>query len=165
MNRALVEAATHPAALEVLAARLTESDDRWKAAWDRSMGKDLAQGQAAEFAIINWRSPAADFRVADERIATRLGLGDIEIEFTSPLRGPFPGSELSSSSGVASGLNPSSFRPTGGCRKAGFSGSVTSRHGSSSGKSGARARSAASQSDALFGGSLNPLLMQATAPS
>jgi CRISPR-associated endonuclease/helicase Cas3 len=93
MNRALVEAATHPDALEVLAARLSESDNRWKAAWDRSMGKDLARGQAADFAIIKWGSPAADFRVADERIATRLGLGDIEIEFTEPLRGPFPGSE------------------------------------------------------------------------
>jgi CRISPR-associated endonuclease/helicase Cas3 len=93
MNRALVEAATHPAALEELEARLGAQDARWNSASMKTSGGTLAKSGAARLAAIDWSSPVRNFRLADERLGTRLGLGDIEIEFESPLRGPFPGSE------------------------------------------------------------------------
>jgi CRISPR-associated endonuclease/helicase Cas3 len=93
MNRYLVEAATHPVTLDALAAQLAEEDERWNGARMRSFGLAIAQGQAAEAAIINWGQPVPDFRVAEERIGTRLGLRDVEIVLPEPQRGPFPGSE------------------------------------------------------------------------
>lgn len=93
MNRALVEAATHPAALEELEARLSAEDARWTSASMKTSGGTLAKSAAARFAAIDWSSPVRNFRLADERVSTRLGLGDIEIEFEMPLRGPFSGSE------------------------------------------------------------------------
>jgi hypothetical protein len=76
-----------------LASHLAEKDERWNAARMRSLGLAIAQGQAAQAAIIDWNQPVPDFRVAEERIGTRLGLGDVEIDFPKPHRGPFPGSE------------------------------------------------------------------------
>jgi CRISPR-associated endonuclease/helicase Cas3 len=93
MNRALVEAATHPAALEKLEARLSAEDTRWTSASMKNSGGTLAKSGAARLAAIDWSSPVRNFRLADERVSTRLGLGDVEIEFETPLRGPFPGSE------------------------------------------------------------------------
>jgi CRISPR-associated endonuclease/helicase Cas3 len=93
MNRALVEAATHPAALGELEARLGAQDARWTSASMKNVGGTLAKSGAARLAAIDWSSPIRDFRLADERVSTRLGLGDIEIEFETPLQGPFPGSE------------------------------------------------------------------------
>ena len=93
MNRALVEAATHPAALDELEARLGAEDARWINAGMKHSGGTLAKSGAARLAAIEWSSPAGNFRLADERVSTRLGLGDVEIEFETPLRGPFPGSE------------------------------------------------------------------------
>jgi CRISPR-associated endonuclease/helicase Cas3 len=93
MNRSLVEAATHPITLDALAAQLSDEDERWNGARVRSLGLAIAQRQAAEAAIIRWDQPVPDFRVAEDRIGTRLGLGDVEIDFPNPKRGPFPGSE------------------------------------------------------------------------
>jgi CRISPR-associated endonuclease/helicase Cas3 len=93
MNRSLVEAATHPVTLDVLASHLAEKDERWNLARTRSVGLAIAQGQAAQAAIIDWDQPVPDFRVAEDRIGTRLGLGDVEIDFPKPQQGPFPGSE------------------------------------------------------------------------
>jgi hypothetical protein len=59
----------------------------------RSLGMDIARGQAAVAAAIDWKQPVPDFRVAEERIGTRLGLGDVEIILPQPQRGPFAGSE------------------------------------------------------------------------
>lgn len=93
MNRFLVEAATHPITLDALASRLAASDERWTGARMRSLGLAIAEGQAAEAAIIDWDQPVPDFRVAEDPIGTRLGLGDMRIDFPTPLRGPFPGSD------------------------------------------------------------------------
>jgi hypothetical protein len=57
------------------------------------MGGTLAKSGAARLAAIEWSSAVRDFRVAEEFIGTRLGLGDIEFEFKMPLRGPFPYSQ------------------------------------------------------------------------
>jgi CRISPR-associated endonuclease/helicase Cas3 len=93
MNRSLVEAATHPVTIDVLAAQLSKQDARWNEARMRSLGLDIARGQAAVAAAIDWNSPVPDFRVAEERIGTRLGLGDVEINLPQPQLGPFAGSE------------------------------------------------------------------------
>jgi CRISPR-associated endonuclease/helicase Cas3 len=93
MNRSLVEAATHPVMLDALATRLAEKDERWNVAKTATVGLAIAQGQAAQAAIIDWDQPVPDFRIAEDRIGTRLGLGDVEIDFPTPQRGPFPGSE------------------------------------------------------------------------
>jgi CRISPR-associated endonuclease/helicase Cas3 len=93
MNRSLVEAATHPVTIDALAAQLSKQDARWNEARMRSLGLGIAQGQAAVAAAIDWKSPVPDFRVAEERIGTRLGLGDVEIVLPEPQRGPFTRSE------------------------------------------------------------------------
>ena len=93
MNRALVEAATHPAALEELEARLIELDARWKNASIKIAGGTLAKSGAARLAAIDWSKAVSDFQLAEERIGTRLGLGDIELELETRARGPFPNSE------------------------------------------------------------------------
>src|SRR6266487_232801 len=93
INRSLVEAATHPVTIDALATQLSEQDRRWSEARMRSLGLGIAQGQAAVAAAIDWSSPVSEFRVAEERIGTRLGLGDVEIPLPEPQRGPFGGSE------------------------------------------------------------------------
>ena len=75
MNRQLVEAATHPEELEAVADRLAETDERWRTAWERSLGKKSALGQAANAAMILWSDPVSNFRVAEERIGTRTRPG------------------------------------------------------------------------------------------
>jgi CRISPR-associated endonuclease/helicase Cas3 len=92
-NRSLVEAATHPVTLDALASQLAEMDERWNGARMKSLGLAIAQGQAAESAVIDWNQPVPDFRIAEDRIGTRLGLGDVEIDFPKLMRGPFSGSE------------------------------------------------------------------------
>jgi CRISPR-associated endonuclease/helicase Cas3 len=92
MNRKLVESATHPTTLDSLAARLAEQsgDPRWREAQTREFGSNLAKSQTADVVSIKWREPAAYFRVADERVMTRLGLGDIEVDFPAGVSSPFP---------------------------------------------------------------------------
>ena len=91
MNRELVEAATHPVTLEALKDRLAARDERWEEIWRKTLGTRYAQGQAADLATIDWKQPVSDFRIAEDRIGTRLGLGDIEIALP-PQRGPFSNS-------------------------------------------------------------------------
>ncbi len=93
MNRALVEAATHSQALEELERRLSEEDARWSAAATDYAGKSIGKSGAARLAAIDWQAPVRDFRLSDEKIGTRLGLGDLEVAFEPPLRGPFGNSE------------------------------------------------------------------------
>lgn len=93
MNRALVEAATHPEALEALEQRLSGQDPRWSDASRAHMGGTIARSGAARLAAIDWQAPVRDFRLAEENIGTRLGLGDLEVVFETPLRGPFDASE------------------------------------------------------------------------
>lgn len=92
MNRALVEGATHPVALEALGAELGAQDHRWHQAAAADAGKTFAEGQAATFAAITWTHPAATFRVAEDAVGTRLGARDIALEVAPALAGPFPGS-------------------------------------------------------------------------
>lgn len=93
MNRALVEAGTHPDALDALAERLIEDsgDARWRAVEINKLGKDSAKRQTAQNLMINWNEPVSAFRAADG-VVTRLGLGDRELEFPGGLPSPFPGS-------------------------------------------------------------------------
>lgn len=93
MNRELVEAGTHPAALDALAARIVEEtgDHRWHAAQVGVLGRLIAETQTADAIKIDWRQPVSDFRTADIPATTRLGLGDVEFEFPR-VSGPFPGS-------------------------------------------------------------------------
>ena len=93
MNRALVESATHPDALEELERRLSDQDPRWSDASRAHMGGTIARSSAARLAAIDWQAPVRDFRLAEDSIGTRLGLGDLEVAFETPLRGPFGGSE------------------------------------------------------------------------
>jgi CRISPR-associated endonuclease/helicase Cas3 len=92
MNRALVEAATHPAALAALCAELGREDSRWLKAATADAGTTIAHSKAAEVAAIAWTKPAAMFRLAEEAIGTRLGARDIEVEVDPALPGPFPDS-------------------------------------------------------------------------
>lgn len=92
MNRALVEAATHPDALEELERRLSQQDSRWSDASRANLGGAIARSGAARLAAIDWETPVRDFRLAEERIGARLGLGDLDVAFETPLRGPFSAS-------------------------------------------------------------------------
>jgi CRISPR-associated endonuclease/helicase Cas3 len=92
MNRKLVESATHPTTLDLLAARRAKQtgDPRWREAQTRQFGSNLAKSQTADVVSIKWCEPAAYFRVADERVMTRLGLGDIEVDISGGVPSPFP---------------------------------------------------------------------------
>jgi CRISPR-associated endonuclease/helicase Cas3 len=92
MNRALVESATHPAALAALCADLSEQDQRWRTAANADAGKTFAHSKAAEIASIAWTKPAATFRLAEDAVGTRLGARDVELEVAPQQQGPFPGS-------------------------------------------------------------------------
>ena len=61
---------------------------------EKTIGGMIAKRGAAQLAAIDWLSPVKEFRLAEERVGTRLGLGDIEFEFETPLRGPFAHSDL-----------------------------------------------------------------------
>jgi CRISPR-associated endonuclease/helicase Cas3 len=93
MNRALVEAGTHPHALDATTERLIEEtgDARWGAAAIGKLGKDVAKRQTAQNLMVEWERPVSDFRAADG-VVTRLGLGDRELEFPGGLASPFSSS-------------------------------------------------------------------------
>lgn len=88
MNRALVEAATHPERLDALGARLAAGDPRWSDAVVRHFGKVSAETSAAHAARLAWDKPVMDFRL-DETAATRLGARNVEVLFNPPQQGPF----------------------------------------------------------------------------
>jgi len=90
-NRRLVERTTHPALLGRVAAELALRDT---AAWTRHVqGKEgaiSAELNAARSARLDWRVPFEEFRLdADERIATRLGAADRQVELPGGFVGPF----------------------------------------------------------------------------
>ena len=89
MNRALVEDATHPDALEALAEELAKSDPRWTKAQNSAEGKVISLTQSSQNAVLDWNQSVSDFKVAEDKIGTRLGQRDIEIEFAPAPIGPF----------------------------------------------------------------------------
>ncbi|TXN17277.1 CRISPR-associated helicase Cas3' [Methylobacterium sp. WL122] len=91
MNRSLVEAATHPEALQEIEAELSAADPKWRAYFATGAGRDYGRGVAAHHAILRFDQPFAAFTIEpDERIATRLGGADRHIVFPKPLPlGPF----------------------------------------------------------------------------
>lgn len=90
MNRALVEAATHPQALEPLAAA-----HGWAAYWQRVVGKALAEMQTAGLVTLDRTKPFLDGngRVRcfpdDEKIKTRLGEEGVILPLPEGTRGAF----------------------------------------------------------------------------
>jgi CRISPR-associated endonuclease/helicase Cas3 len=74
-SRALVETATHPEHLAILAKQLGGG---WEALWQRLYGRDIAQRQAAEAGLIDWDRPYEDALV-DEHLPTRLGEGKVTV--------------------------------------------------------------------------------------
>ena len=84
-NRRLVEAATHPVALEGLA---RESGGRWLKRWEWQTGTTGATAMAAAHAGLAWEKPIEAF-ASNETITVRLGLDDRSIELPSGTVGPF----------------------------------------------------------------------------
>lgn len=85
-SRELVEAATHPDALEELAGRLgmqTKLNDL--------LGRAGAQAMAGKLNRIQWSRPFDEFAGASDskRKDTRLGLSDLSVTFAEPFPGPF----------------------------------------------------------------------------
>ena len=86
-NRQLVEAATHPVALEEFADRLCAP---WPAHLRDVEGKTGAAAAAARVVEIDWRAGLTENQpVPDMRVTTRLGLRDRRIELQEALPGPF----------------------------------------------------------------------------
>jgi len=88
MNRALVEATTHPEALQAIADDL---GGPWMKHGETMTGIDLAHGRIAANQLARWDVyfPDATFPSDAARIATRLGANDRVAEFETPLPGPF----------------------------------------------------------------------------
>ena len=87
-NRALVEAATHPKALQSTAEAL---GDPWPGHLRDVEGNTAARSGAASVVAVDWKEPLADNSRAepDVRAKTRLGLDDRRIELPESRRGPF----------------------------------------------------------------------------
>ena len=90
-NRRLVEAATHPGAIQLLA---EEVGGVFLAHWKAKLGANGAQAQAARNACLEWSKPIEPLPRLDERIRTRLGLSDRDVDLPPGTIGPF-GSEIS----------------------------------------------------------------------
>lgn len=90
MNRALVEAATHPEALEALARARG-----WQSYWQRVIGKARAEMQTAGLCLLDRNAPflGADGRVNcfpdDEKIRTRLGEEGVIVALPVGTKGAF----------------------------------------------------------------------------
>lgn len=84
MNRALVEAATHPEALERLAAARG-----WEWFWQSVTGTTRAQQNAAEHAILNRDAELPKEFKEDEFIRTRLGDAGARLRLPDGVIGPF----------------------------------------------------------------------------
>jgi CRISPR-associated endonuclease/helicase Cas3 len=86
MNRALVEAATHPARL----AEVEGGDPCWLEKGGRQEGLSFAQKQEAAKAALDRYRPFDECDIPrDERFGTRLGSADRAVTFDPPPRGPF----------------------------------------------------------------------------
>lgn len=88
MNRALVEAATHPEALQAIVDELSRADPRWADATLRKEGETYAERGAAERARLEWEKPVSAFHL-DEGAATRLGARNVELVFDPMPTGAF----------------------------------------------------------------------------
>lgn len=86
-SRALVEQTTHLDHLEAVAASLGGA---WPKLWERLTGRNTAERQLGEAALIDWSRPYAE-ALCDDRHATRLGDGTINVEVDGDLRSPFTG--------------------------------------------------------------------------
>lgn len=84
MNRALVEAATHPEALDRLAAA-----QGWRDFAQRVTGKALAERNAADHAILDRDIDLPEKFEDDEFIRTRLGDQGVRLKLPDGLTGPF----------------------------------------------------------------------------
>ena len=90
-NRRLVERTTHPLHLAAIEAELAARD---AAAWTSHIvdkeGAVSAELNAAEAARLDWNTPFEDFRIDnDERVATRLGAADRQVDLPDAVLGPF----------------------------------------------------------------------------
>ncbi|MDU7522641.1 MAG: CRISPR-associated helicase Cas3', partial [Roseomonas mucosa] len=85
-NRRLVEAVTHPEALEALAETM---QGRWRLHWGRVIGIRSAMGQAAKGVLLEWKQPLLPLPHDLEQIKVRLGLDDRRVELADGLAGPF----------------------------------------------------------------------------
>jgi CRISPR-associated endonuclease/helicase Cas3 len=98
MNRELVEGATHPHALDEIAA---PGDTRWHDHEALVVGSSSAKHGQAALNLFDWETPfdETEFPSGDtsRRIASRLGADDRRVVFESPPTGPFgaPVKELS----------------------------------------------------------------------
>lgn len=90
MNRALVEAATHPRRLDAITVELPEP---WAAHAQHVRGVTLADRRMAARNLADWSSPFSEASFPsgelDRRIQTRLGEGDRLVTFDPPTGGPF----------------------------------------------------------------------------
>lgn len=86
MNRALVEAATHPEALDRVA-----QEHGWQDYRQRVSGKFLAEMRAAGIVTLDRDAPLPDSFPTDERIATRLGEQGAVLTLPEGTLGPFGG--------------------------------------------------------------------------
>ena len=68
MNRRLVEAGTHEAGLEELAAQLSLNDPLWQKVWADRQGKQRARATAAGTGAVDWSKPFLDFRLYEEAV-------------------------------------------------------------------------------------------------
>ena len=84
MNRALVEAATHPEALERVAER-----NGWKDFQQKLSGRSLAQVGLADHIILDRTKELPDRYPDDERIKTRLGEEGAVFDLPEAMIGPF----------------------------------------------------------------------------
>ena len=84
MNRALVEAATHPDALE----RVSEQHG-WQPYFQKVFGSNLAQLGMAENVLLDRTKPLPDCYPDDKRIRTRLGAEGAVFDLPESVIGPF----------------------------------------------------------------------------
>jgi CRISPR-associated endonuclease/helicase Cas3 len=89
MNRALVEAATHPQRLEGVAEELVTTDSRWGDAAVRAHGTRAAAINVANAVKLDFAAPVSHFELAEGKVGPRLGLDDRELVFAEPPEGPF----------------------------------------------------------------------------
>jgi CRISPR-associated endonuclease/helicase Cas3 len=89
MNRMLVERATHPEVLQTLWDELALRDPAWTKHIETVTGEDRQHSRQAALSVFNRNAPFGDFRVSDERLATRLGGADLQLAFDPAPAGPF----------------------------------------------------------------------------
>ncbi|MEO1292999.1 MAG: CRISPR-associated helicase Cas3' [Pseudomonadota bacterium] len=88
MNRRLVEAATHPAAMEALIAELGPA---WEQYQSRVLGREIAQLSSAGHVLLRreQRFETLTYPSNEEAVRTRLGAEGARLQFVEPFLGPF----------------------------------------------------------------------------